>query len=200
MINIPSYIEDPSYRYASAFPAFLTLLRYRMPKMVVKKESRLNGAKTNIFNITDVAQALQIHEDAIIKYMCAELGTSKEKKSIIKGTHSPEDLKKLLDKFIEKYILCQKCKYPETTMFVESKLLASRCRACGHINKLDNHHRVAGFLITHVPKDNKQNEVEAGKKDGGLDGEEEKKRENDSDGGDDEEKPRLELNSDEISK
>ena len=46
--------------------------------------------------------------------MCAEVGANKEKKTIIKGKHSYEDLLKILDKyisslnlrFIEKYVLC----------------------------------------------------------------------------------------------
>jgi hypothetical protein len=31
-----------------------------MPKMVLKGESRLNGVKTNIFNLDDVAKALRV--------------------------------------------------------------------------------------------------------------------------------------------
>lgn len=74
------------------------IFRYFMPKMVLKQESRLNGVKTNIFNLDEVAKALRVPEEgihiitylnsnliAIIKYMCAELGASKEKKSILKG-------------------------------------------------------------------------------------------------------------------
>jgi hypothetical protein len=66
-----------------------------MPKMVLKQESRLNGVKTNIFNLDEVAKALRVPEEgnykiflnilAIIKFWCAELGASKEKKSILKG-------------------------------------------------------------------------------------------------------------------
>lgn len=67
-----------------------------MPKMILKQESRLNGVKTNIFNLDEVAKALRVPEEgklnfcfnfelAIIKYWCAELGASKEKKSILKG-------------------------------------------------------------------------------------------------------------------
>jgi hypothetical protein len=34
-----------------------------MPKMVLKQESRLNGVKTNIFNLDEVAKALRVNED-----------------------------------------------------------------------------------------------------------------------------------------
>lgn len=66
--------------------------------MILKQESRLNGVKTNIFNLDEVAKALRVPEEgmlnnpffliffsAIIKYWCAELGASKEKKTILKG-------------------------------------------------------------------------------------------------------------------
>ena len=62
-VNIPSTILDPSYRYT-------------MPKMVLKQESRLNGVKTNITNLLDVAQSLRVPEAAIIKYFCAEVGAN----------------------------------------------------------------------------------------------------------------------------
>ena len=92
MLNIPSTIEDPAYRY-------------KMPKMDLKQESRLNGVKTNIFNLEDVAKALRVPADFIIKYMCAELGVAKEKKTVIKGKHSYDDLLHELDRFIVKFIL-----------------------------------------------------------------------------------------------
>lgn len=34
-----------------------------MPKMVLKQESRLNGVKTNIFNLDEVAKALRVPEE-----------------------------------------------------------------------------------------------------------------------------------------
>jgi translation initiation factor 5 len=55
--------------------------------------------------------------------MCAELGTSKEGKSIIKGDHKNEDLIKILDKFIEKYLICGKCKLPETSLLATKREL-----------------------------------------------------------------------------
>jgi len=56
MITIPSGIKDPAYRY-------------KMHKMVLKQESRLNGVKTNIFNVEEVAGDLRVPSIAIMKFM-----------------------------------------------------------------------------------------------------------------------------------
>jgi translation initiation factor 2 beta subunit (eIF-2beta)/eIF-5 len=66
--------------------------------MVLKQESRLNGVKTNITNLTEVANALRVPAGAVIKYFCAEVGANQEQDSIIKGSHTPDALAKLLDK------------------------------------------------------------------------------------------------------
>jgi len=38
--------------------------------------------------------------------------------SIINGKFNEEELKQLMDRFIEKYVLCKKCNYPETSIKV----------------------------------------------------------------------------------
>ena len=62
-LNIPTSVTDPHYRY-------------KMPKLQVKEESRLNGVKTNIVNVVDVGAALRIPPPVIVKYFCAETGTN----------------------------------------------------------------------------------------------------------------------------
>lgn len=52
---------------------------------------------------------------------------------------------KLVDKFIIKYVLCAKCKYPEVAFEIEGKKkgkekLKGRCNACGFEKELDNLH------------------------------------------------------------
>lgn len=46
-VNIPSTITDVNYRY-------------KMPKMILKIEGNGNGIKTNITNLGDVANALDV--------------------------------------------------------------------------------------------------------------------------------------------
>lgn len=61
-INIPSYIDDPEYRY-------------KMPKMVLKTEGKGNGIKTNLVNLLDVAKALRTRIEYPLKFMGYELGS-----------------------------------------------------------------------------------------------------------------------------
>ena len=56
-----------------------------MAKMNLKQESRLNGVKTNIFNVEDVAYDLRVPAESIMKYMSSELGANLEGSSVIKG-------------------------------------------------------------------------------------------------------------------
>jgi translation initiation factor 5 len=78
-LNIPRSVTDPHYRY-------------KMPKLFIKEESRLNGVKTNISNVNDVASALRVPAGVIIKFFCAETGTNAVKDGIIMGSHSQEAL------------------------------------------------------------------------------------------------------------
>mmetsp|Transcript_69597 Transcript_69597/g.96668 ORF Transcript_69597/g.96668 Transcript_69597/m.96668 type:complete len:261 (+) Transcript_69597:144-926(+) len=123
-----------------------------MPKMILKQESRLNGVKTNVFNLEDVAHALRVPSSSIIKYFCSEKGANQEKESIIKGQHTYEDLLKLLDKFIHLYVLCKKCGYPEQYMILEGKKdLTAICNACGESRKLDTLHKAGKQLLKDIP-------------------------------------------------
>jgi len=85
MITIPSGIKDPSYRY-------------KMPKMTLRQEARLNGVKTNVVNVDDVSDHLRVPASSIMKYFCAELGANQEKTSIVKGDHAYDIMLKHLDK------------------------------------------------------------------------------------------------------
>jgi len=137
MITIPSGIADPSYRY-------------KMPKMDLRQESRLNGVKTNIFNVEDVASALRVPSIAIMKFMTNELGANMEQTSIIKGDHGYDLMLSHLDKFIKKYVLCGKCKYPELRMSLVGKELKSACNSCGSAGTHDAGHKAGKAFVNYL--------------------------------------------------
>ena len=143
MINIPSYNEDPSYRY-------------KMPKMTTKIEGRGNGIKTNIVNMTAVATAIKTPPDYVTKFFGCELGAQSRweaatEKSIVNGAHELAEMQKLLDKFLEKFVLCYKCKLPELDMSVKKGMIVAKCAACGWSGDLDNTHKVSTYIVGHPP-------------------------------------------------
>jgi translation initiation factor 5 len=122
-----------------------------MPKMQLTTESRGNGIKTNIFNIEDVAVHLRVPSKAIMKHLCSELGANMEQTSIVKGKHTYDVMLKHLDKFIEKYVLCKNCHYPELQRFLEGKSdLKSKCNACGTSNKHDSMSQAGKVFINEL--------------------------------------------------
>jgi translation initiation factor 5 len=73
-----------------------------------------------------------------------------EQKSIIKGEHNYEKMLKYLDKFIERFVLCRGCRYPELRMYVEGKDLKSACNSCGKVNSHDSQAKAGKELIKHI--------------------------------------------------
>lgn len=148
MVNIPSTCDDPSYRY-------------KMPRLVSKKEGRGNGSKTCIVNMPDVARALKRPPQYTTKWFGSELGaqstyTDKEGegvRAIVNGHHDTPIFQTMLDKFIEKYVLCENCHLPEIDMNVKRGTIVGKCKACGWAGDLDNNHKLAAFITKNPPTD-----------------------------------------------
>lgn len=65
----------------------------------------------------------------------------------IKGTHDKEDLMKSLDEFIEKYILCQKCRLPEVQLLVGGDI-RYRCFSCGDQRRIEqSESKIYNFIL-----------------------------------------------------
>src|SRR5689334_14092113 len=115
MVNIPSYIEDPSYRY-------------QMSALQLKFEGRNNGIKTKIANLTKIAADLRVPSTYVLKFLGHELGShTNENQGVINGSFAEPEMRKLLDKFIEKYVLCPRCKYPEMVLEIKNGQIGGAC-------------------------------------------------------------------------
>merc|ERR1712113_1372349 len=147
MLNIPSSVEDPCYRY-------------KMPRIISNKECRGKGSKTSIMNIGDVAHAIQRHPIYLTKFFGYELGaqtsyTNKKgegERAVVNGHHDTQIFQKLVDDFVEKYVLCMRCHLPEIDMVVNKKgLVAATCKACNWKGELDNRHKLATYISKNPP-------------------------------------------------
>ncbi|KAL1988484.1 hypothetical protein VTN96DRAFT_9539 [Rasamsonia emersonii] len=149
-INIRRDVTDPFYRY-------------KMEKIQSKIEGKGNGIKTVVVNLNSVAQSLSRPPEYVIKYFGFELGAQANAKPtddrwIINGAHDAQKLQDYLDGFIAKFVLCKKCKNPETDVVIKDNRILLDCKACGQRSEVDPRLKLSTFIL-------RQTSAKGGKKD-----------------------------------
>jgi len=137
--------------------------RYKRPVPIIKVEKPgTNGVKTVVENMTAIAKALEIPPEYPTRFFGYELGAQATYEdsadrtcTIIKGKHTVQDLDRLLEEFIKKFILCPKCKLPETKISVKKEQLRIDCRGCGFAGPLVTGHRLENFIAKNPPNQKK---------------------------------------------
>jgi translation initiation factor 5 len=130
--------------------------RYKMPKPILKVEGKGNGIKTVIPNMLDISKALKIPPEYITKYFGFSGSQSKYDantgKAVVNGKLDMITAMATFNEFIKKFILCSKCKLPETFMSVDTKeVIHMKCNACGYDTIVDNQEKLSAFIINHPP-------------------------------------------------
>jgi len=143
-VNIPRDVKDEFYRYT-------------MPVLQAKVEGRGNGIKTVIVNMTDIAKDIGVPPSYPTKFFGFEVGSvvtldDENDRYVVNGKHSAEALAKRLDLFIEKFVLCETDRNPETIMNINSKGdIELVCKACGHTTPVDMTHKLSTFIQKNPP-------------------------------------------------
>ncbi|RJE18118.1 hypothetical protein PHISCL_09544 [Aspergillus sclerotialis] len=138
-VNIRRDVTDPFYRY-------------KMERLQSKIEGKGNGIKTVIVNLNSVAQSLSRPPSYLIKYFGFELGAQANAKPsddrwIINGAHDAPKLQDYLDGFIAKFVLCKKCKNPETDIIIKDDEITLDCKACGQRSGVDPRLKLSTFIV-----------------------------------------------------
>jgi translation initiation factor 5 len=142
-VNVRRDVTDPFYRY-------------KMEKLQSKIEGKGNGIKTVVVNLNTVAQALARPPEYVIKYFGFELGAQANAKPtddrwIINGAHDAPKLQDYLDGFIDKFVLCKKCKNPETEVIFKDNRIVLDCKACGQRSDVDPRLKLSTFIMRKTP-------------------------------------------------
>lgn len=138
-VNIRRDVSDPFYRY-------------KMERLQSKIEGKGNGIKTVVVNLNSVAQSLSRPPSYVIKYFGFELGAQANAKPtddrwIINGAHDAGKLQDYLDGFISKFVLCKKCKNPETDVIIKDDKIVLDCKACGQRSDVDPRLKLSTFIL-----------------------------------------------------
>ncbi|KAF2819344.1 hypothetical protein CC86DRAFT_144818 [Ophiobolus disseminans] len=135
--------------------------RYKMERIQSKIEGKGNGIKTVIVNLSSVANSLARPPAHVIKYFGFELGAQtntnpNDDRWIINGAHDASKLQDYLDGFITKFVLCKKCKNPETDVHIKDGNITLDCKACGKISEVDPRLKLTAFILKNEPKKGKK--------------------------------------------
>ena len=101
----------------------------------------------------------------VIKYFGFELGAQTttnpaDDRWIINGAHEASKLQDYLDGFIAKFVLCKKCKNPETDVVIKAGTITLDCKACGQRSDVDPRLKLSSFILKNEPKKGKKEKAD----------------------------------------
>jgi len=101
---------------------------------VPKTRGHIQGNKTIISNINQIAETLRRPVAHLIKFLLKELAAPGEikKQFFIIGTKvSASRINEKIEAYVSKYVICPECKKPDTKLKKESGFMFIACQACG---------------------------------------------------------------------
>ncbi|PVX25368.1 MAG: translation initiation factor IF-2 subunit beta [Candidatus Bathyarchaeum sp.] len=116
--------------------------RDQMPEVQTKRE-RLElprimiqtvGMRTVINNFKEIADSLDRDPQHLLKFLTREMATAAtfhDNRAIFQGKFRVDSFERLLQRYMEGYVVCPVCKRPDTKLNKEKRLAFLVCNACG---------------------------------------------------------------------
>ena len=124
------------------YEKLLKLARSQMPEVGVKSE-RLEipslhyariGMRTVIYNFKEIAVSLDRDPQHMLKFLTGEMATAatvQGSRVIFQGKFSEDTFQRLIQRYLESFVVCPVCKRPDTKIVKEKRLSFLVCQACG---------------------------------------------------------------------
>jgi translation initiation factor 2 subunit 2 len=134
------FAEGPALGYD--YEELLKRARSQFPEVAIKSERleipRLHyariGMRTVIYNFKEVADALDRDPQHLLKFLTGEMATAatvQGSRVIFQGKFSEDTFGRLIQRYLEGYVVCPVCKRPDTKLVKEKRLSFLVCQACG---------------------------------------------------------------------
>lgn len=104
--------------------------RFEVPKI----KGSLQGNKTVLSNLIQIAQHIGRKPEHLIKYLSRELGMPAEIKGnfvIFTGKGSSSRINEKIEEYTEKLVICKECGKPDTELKKQHTIYVMKCQACG---------------------------------------------------------------------
>jgi translation initiation factor 2 subunit 2 len=104
--------------------------RFEIPKI----EGHLEGSKTILTNIPQIASHIRRDQNHILKYLLKELATSggfKGSRVILQTKIQSQKINEKIQNYIEEFVICKECKKPDTELLKDGPFMFIHCMACG---------------------------------------------------------------------
>jgi translation initiation factor 2 subunit 2 len=124
------------------YEALLKRARSQIPEVSSKTERleipqlrhSISGMRTTIYNFKEVAEALDRDPLHLLKYLSGEMATAatfQEGRAVFKGKFPVDTFSRLIQRYMENFVVCTVCKRPDTKIVKEKRLSFIVCEACG---------------------------------------------------------------------
>ncbi len=101
---------------------------------IIKVKGMLQGNKTILSNLVQIADQLRRPIEHILKYLTKELAAKAEVKqsyAIFNAKIPSAKINEKINEYVEAYVMCKQCARPDTNMSKNGAAWMISCQACG---------------------------------------------------------------------
>jgi translation initiation factor 2 subunit 2 len=104
--------------------------RFEIPKI----EGHLEGTKTILTNIPQIASYLRRDVNHFLKYLLRELATSGTMRNsivILQRKINSQKINEKIESYVKEFVICNQCNKPDTEIIKDKEYTYLHCLACG---------------------------------------------------------------------
>ena len=127
MENYESLLDEA---YAKVKPITGKSDRFEVPKI----EGHLEGNKTILTNLPQIASYLRRDFEHLLKFLLRELatpGTFKQNRFILQTKVPSGKINEKIKEYVKEFVICKECGKPDTELIKQDRLMFIHCLACG---------------------------------------------------------------------